>query len=437
MGKRARFRKLKKEAQNGGTITLASQTGWGEALGKAASIVLLCALLLTGIVLRLSDLDIQGRSPDESICASQAAIIARGGIEGSRRLIDEYNSDKRLWIYPAPIKIGYTYLLAATMKVTNIFDERAGTYLSTLCSIGALFMLALFGLRFFNRWVTVVALLLMSVSPMDLAIARRSWQDSVLALAGVLLIYCCCELTTDPKRRIWYIPFWFIGIWCILIKESGIVIYGLCVIWLFAVAIFKEKSFIKTALLGVFTLLGIGVSILILGHVVGGIPRVLEVLKHLKDGMPTNTYAIDYQTGPWYRILEGLWILTPASFALCIIGIIGVFLQDNRARQNIIAKWFIFIILSLLFITIVTPYMQNIRYLSVTFVPFYLICGAGLSYLISLGKDFFKGGAFYAMIAITVLALALVSINDYQKFQRIFINRGIRDISIRLLRESV
>ncbi len=437
MGKKSRFKKLRKETQGAETIVSASKAAiLGEGTQKAIAIVLLCALLLTGIVLRFNDLDVKGRSPDEGIYTSQAIIVAQDGIEGTRRLIGEYNADKQSWIYPPPIRIGYTYLLAAIMKAANIFDERAGTYLSTLCSIGALFMLVLLGLRFFNRWVTVVALLLMSVSPMDLAIARRSWQDGVLALAGLILIYCCCELTADPKRKIWYIPFWLIGIWCIIIKESGIIIYGLCVIWLFAVMAFKEKSFIKSALLVVFTLLGISISVLILGHVVGGIPRVLEVLKHVKDAMPTNTYAIDYQTGPWYRILEGLWILTPASFVLCIIGIVKVFSGDRHARQSIIAKWLIFIILSFLFITIVTPYMQNIRYLSITFVPFYLMCGLGLWHLISLWKDF-RGGAFYTMIAITVLVLVIISISDYQKFQRIFIKRGIRDISIRLLRESV
>lgn len=438
MGKKSRFKKLRKESQGSETIVSASQTAiWSEGAQNAIAIVLLCAFLLTGIILRFSDLDIKGRSPDEGIYTNQAIVVAQNGIEGTRQLISEYNADKRLWIYPPPIRIGYTYLLAAIMKATNIFDERAGTYLSTLCSIGTLFMLVLLGLRFFNRWVTIVALLSMSVSPMDLAIARRSWQDGVLAFAGLLLIYCCCELTSDPRRKIWYIPFWLIGSWCIIIKESGIIVYGLCVIWLFAVMAFKERSFIKSALLIVFTLLGISISILILGHVVGGIPRVLDVLKHVKDAMPTNTYAIDYQTGPWYRILEGLWILTPISFVMCIIGIAGIFSGDHHARQSIIAKWLIFIILSFLFITIVTPYMQNIRYLSVIFVPFYLICGVGLCYLISLANDFFKGGTFYAMMAIIVLALIFVSISDYQKFQRIFIKRGIRDISIRLLRESV
>lgn len=438
MGKRSRFKKLKKEMRRDETILSAPRTAIsGKTLENAVVIALLCALLLTGIALRFRGLDVKERSPDEGVYTSQAIVVARDGVEGTRRLIGEYNADKRLWIYPPPIRIGYTYLLAAIMKASNIFNERAGTYLSTFCSIGALFMLALLGLRFFNRWATVAALGLMSVSPMDLAIARRSWQDSVLAFAGLPLIYCCSELTANPGRKAWYIPFWLVGSWCIIIKESGIIIYGLCVIWLFVVAAFREKPFIKSALLGVFTLLGIGISVLVLGHVAGGIPRVLEVLKNIKDAMPTNTYAIDYQTGPWYRILEGFWILAPVSSVLYIIGIAGVFLGDRRAGQKIIAKWFIFIISSFLFITIVTPYMQNMRYLSVTFVPFYLICGVGVWYLASLAKDFFKRGAFYATIAVAALALIFVSISDYQKFRQIFVKRGIRDISIRLLRESV
>jgi hypothetical protein len=438
MGKKLKFNKLVNKIQGGGTIVSSFRAViLNEGIQRIITITLMCALLLIGITLRVSNLNIKGRSPDENICTSQAIIIAQDGIEGARRLVGQYNSDKRLWIYPAPIKIGYTYLLAKIMKASNIFDERAGTYLSMFCSIGALFILVLLGLRFFNRWVTVVALLLMSVSPMDLAIARRSWQDSVMAFAGLLLIYCCCELTADPRRKMWYVPFWLIGSWCILIKESGIIVYGLCVIWLFVVVAFQERSFIKSVLLVGFTLLGISVSVLVLGHVFGGIPRVLEVLRHLKDAMPTNSYAVDYQSGPWYRILEGFWILTPAGFVLFVIGIIGVFSGDHHARQNIIATGLLFITLSLLLITIVTPYMQNIRYLSVTFVPFYLICGVGLGYLTFLAKDFFKGGAFYAMVAIIVLELMFVSIGDYQKFQQIFINRGIRDLSIRMLRESV
>lgn len=418
----------------GETLPAPSPFVFSEKARKIVAAAMMCALLVFGIALRLSNLDVKGRSPDEGIYTGQAIIVSQDGVAGVQKLVDEYNADKAAWIYPPPIRIGYTFLLTAVMNATHIFDERAGTYLSMICSIGALFMLVLLGLRFFNRWITAAALLLISVSPMDLAIARRSWQDSVLALFGLLLVYFCCELTADPKRTVWYAPFWIAGSYCIMIKESGIVIYGLCVIWLLAVAVFRERSAVKSALLIMFTLLGIGLSVLILGQVVGGFGRILEVLRHVKDAMPTNTYAIEYQTGPWYRILEGLWILTPIGVLLAAVGIAGSFI--NKAPESDAAKGIIFVIFAFLGITILTPYCQNIRYLSVLYVPFYLMCGAGVWYIFSFVKPSLKGSMPFVAAVVIACALIAISVRDCKKFEKVFLKIGIRDISIRLLREA-
>lgn len=437
MGKKARLKKLRKEEQ-GGEQPLSAPAPFALSEGTKKIVVagLLCALLVFGIAIRLAgDLNVNGRSEDEGIYTSQAIAVSENGVSGVRKLIDEYNADKTAWIYPPPIRIGYTFLLAAVMNATHTFDARAGTYLSTICSIGALIVLMLLGLRFFNPWITAAALLLISVSPMDLAIARRSWQDSVLALFGVLLIYFCCELTADPKRAAWYVPFWLVGIYCVTIKESGIVIYGLCVIWLLVVAVFKERSAMKSALLIVFTLLGTGLSVLILGQVVGGFGRVLEVLVHVKDAMPTNAYAIDYQTGPWYRIPEGLWTLTPACVLLAAAGIAGSLI--NRSSQSGAAKGLVFIILAFLGITILTPYCQNIRYLSVLYVPFYLMCGAGVWHIFLFVRARLRGPMPAVAAVVIACALVAISVRDYKKFDKVFLKIGALDISTGLLKEAL
>jgi len=435
MGKKSRLKKLKKEYQSAGEAIPAPKSFLlNENIQKLIASALLVIFLAIGIVLRLSNIGVNGRSPDEGVYTYQAKSTASDGIDGIRRMIREYNADPKAWIYPPPIRAGYIYLLAWTMRATNTFDVQAGTYLSTICSIGSLCILALLGMRFFNRWVAVAALLLMSVSPMDLAIARRSWQDSALAFFVTVLVYCCCELTADPRRKAWYIPFWLIGSYCIIIKESGIVAYGLCVIWLLAVAALRERSFLKSVLLIIFTAAGTMLSVFVLGQVVGGFSHILEILKHVKDAMPTNTYAIDYQTGPWYRILEGLWILTPAGVVLCSAGMTSLF--SKLAAKNDIAKGLAFFITAFLCITILTPYCQNIRYLSVIFVPFYLMCGFGVWSIISYLRPYFKGPAFGAAVAIIVCILIAVSVRDYKKFQRVFVETGIRDISVRLVREA-
>jgi len=165
---------------------------------RAVIFVLSIIILSMGLGLRLSHLDITRRSPDEGIYTYQAKKIAENGPEGTRQLIGEYNKDKWLWVYPPPTRIGHNYLVAAVMKISGAYNEMAGTYVSIFASIGTLFILLVMGLRFFNPLITLIALVGMSVSPMDLAMARRCWQDSLLAFFGTLYVYIIGELAGNP-----------------------------------------------------------------------------------------------------------------------------------------------------------------------------------------------------------------------------------------------
>ena len=81
MGKKSRSKKLRKTMPGGETVIPVSQTIiWSPGAQKVVALALLCVLLLTSIVLRFSNLDVQGRSPDESICTAQARVIAQDGI---------------------------------------------------------------------------------------------------------------------------------------------------------------------------------------------------------------------------------------------------------------------------------------------------------------------------------------------------------------------
>lgn len=436
MGKKARLKKIRKESPvtEGPLISVSTPFAIGEKAKKALAAIIIITLLVLGISLRLGDLEVKDRTPDEGFYMYQAVTITQKGLDAVRSLVDEHNADASLWIFPPPIRIGYMFPLAAVVNATHITDDRAGSYLSTACSISALFVLVLLGLRFFNPWITAAALLLISVSPMDLAIARRSWQDGFFALFAILLVYFCCELSANPKRTAWYVPFWFVGSYCILIKESGIIIYGLCVMWLLAVAIFRERSIIKAAFLIILTSIGICLSIFVVSHVVGGLERYLVVLKNWTKAMPTNTYAVEYQNGPWYSILEGLWILTPAGFFLAVAGIAGSLI--DKAPRSAAAKGIVFILLAFLGITILTPYCQNIRYISAVYVTFYLMCGAGVWYIFSFAKSSLKAPMRSVLAVAIACALIAVSIRDYNMFRWIFIKNQVLDISIPLLREA-
>ena len=167
------------------------------------------------------------------------------------------------------------------------------------------------------------------MSPMDLAIARRCWQDSLFAFVGGLCIYLCAELVLCSKRKSPYLLLLFIGSYFMLIKESGIVMFGLCILWLLWEAVFKERSALRALLAATIGIASVIVCILILMEVTGGISIVLEIFRHVKEAMATNAYALECQTGPWYQIIEEFWMLTPIFTVSAFLGAAAVFMKTD------------------------------------------------------------------------------------------------------------
>jgi hypothetical protein len=418
-------------------------------MGKNINKTILAGFILiifgVGIFLRITNLyNVAGRSPDERVYTYQAKVLAMQGPSGLRSLIHEHALTPELWIYPPPIRIGYLYFLSGVMKATDNFTENTGAYISCAFSIISLLLLTVIGLRFFNPWITLYALLFAAVSPIELAIARRAWQDSMIGCAGLGLIYFCSEISRNTGKKIWYILFAIAGVFCILIKESGVAIYGLCLLWILWVIFVVERAYLKGLLVALFGGMSIVIAAAILTHAAGGIVPVVEVIRHWKEAVPTNRYAIEYQTGPWYYFLQGFWIISPSTALLFLAGAFNSFLpQRTKSNPNALpdtidrraALGMLLVVTGLVIMAIARPYFQNLRYVSVVFVPFYLIGGFGLWYLLSLIKVLTKERVFYVIVFLTAAVLLAALINDYLMFKRIFIRTGILDTSIRMIRE--
>ena len=86
---------------------------------------LFVVVTVTAITLRLSNREVASRSPDEEVYMHYATRVADSGIEGGRALVQLYNRDIRLWIYPPPTRLGYIYLVAAVMKLSRASADQA------------------------------------------------------------------------------------------------------------------------------------------------------------------------------------------------------------------------------------------------------------------------------------------------------------------------
>lgn len=429
-----------------------AQQAQGEGAAARRDLLVISLIVLTfilGALLRITNPAVpdNGRSPDEMVYTRQAKTILHHGTEGIRMLVREYNSKENLWKYPPPIRVGYLWTVTAAMKITGAADARAGTYVSSLFSIISLIVLTALCLRFFNQAITLYALLMMSASPMALTVARRSWQEAMLGCIGFLLVYISCELTRLPKKLIWYAMFILTGTCCLLIKSTGVVIYGLCMIWIMWVVLVKRRDVAKSVFLVAFSVLGSSASLAFLIYSVGGLGALREVLVHFKWGVETSEYARDYASGPWYHFFYMLWMMNPLNTVLLFIGGIGsLFLlgrDHNKEELSSVVRdraavlgivFFCSALLAVLFITKEHP--LNLRYVHVLNGPFYILGGLGLWYILVLSKKAL-GGIPAPVIAVVVsIALIWSVVTDHRNYNRVVVSSGIRDSSIRLLREA-
>ena len=418
-----------------------------EKLPQRTVLIILFSIFVLGVTLRICNINnVTARSPDEVIYTYQAKTIALYGGEGIKFLVREYNMTENAWQYPPPIRLSYLKLVAGVMNMINLTNVRVGVYISSFFSIISLLLLILLGLRFFNKWITVYALLFMSVSPMSLAIARRTWQDAMLGCVGLLLVYFCCEITRNTNRIIWYIFFIIVGSYCMLIKSSGVLIYTLCILWLLWILLVNEKSLLKSTLLLTFSALGAVISIVFLLQATGGVSAVKEILMHMKQAVQTSVYARQYCSGHWYHFFEMLWMLTPVNTILCFIGIIGAYLPDDiyqkgpilpiNENRKVIFGIISYMIMFMIVLFLAKRHFLNLRYVSVLYVPFYLISGLGFWYIISFARRIFRQFSFSIVITCIIAMIFITAMNDYKNFKRVILKSGIKDLSIGLLNEG-
>lgn len=412
-----------------------------------AAFLVLSVLLILGISLRLAHRDdIRSRSPDENTYRNEAMVLSDKGIDGIRQLLVEYNSNEKNWKYPHPLRLGYLWPLAAVMKVTGQTDIGTGAGVSCFFSILTLFLVVWVGVKFFNPWIASVALLLIAVSPMSLAVSLRNWQEAMIEFFGLLLIYFCCEINRNSQNRLWYALLVIFGSYFILIKETCSIFYFFCVLWVLGILFLRDKSWGRGGLFFVAAAAGAGLSLGFLCYVAGGFSAVLEPMKHMRQAAEFSAYAKEFCSGQWYEFFGLIFSVSPLSSFLCLLGIGKTLVwkkstgpwQRAAYPKDRMAAWTIsFITLGYLIIILFhTSLSLNLRYCSVIYGPMDLLAGLGAWTIFDQvsgerDKDFFP-----VVVLGLGLALLVSATMDYQRFKKIFIQYGIKDLTIGLIRNA-
>jgi len=399
---------------------------------------LFVVVTIAAIILRLSNRTVVELSPDEKIYINYATRVAGSGIEGSRALVESYNRHGSLWIYPSPIRLGYIYLVAAVMKLSGASADQAAVSISSVFSIGGFFVAALLGLRFFDRWAVLVGLALLSVSPIELAIARRAWQDSVWGCIGLLLFYLCLEASVSMRPKTWRICFWAVGAYYLTIKGSALVVYGLCTLWLVGSAWLQEGSLQKCLRIVITSALVGAASFAALAWCSGGAFSIMETIQHNTLARGWNQYGHQFQSGPWYWFFLGFLALSPITTLLCVAGIAMMILPKGAAvvglsvgmRQRHAAWAIIYLIFTLLIAATVPADLKNLRYVTILVGPCCLLSGLAVVYLLAFARVKLPLWGYHFAACAVALGLGLTCLTDYRRFERIFVQNGLNDLAI-------
>jgi 4-amino-4-deoxy-L-arabinose transferase-like glycosyltransferase len=397
-------------------------------LGMSRSIIVLVVLVCVAAGLRVENFrNVNTRTPDERVYTYQAKTWLESGRAGIRSMVNEYKGDAETRWYPPPTRVGMIRLVADMMRWTGRGDESVGARISCVASIGSLVVLALIGIRFLPPWAACAAMLFYAVFPAELAIARRTWTDALVELAGLLLIWFTCEITRNSKRIIWYPLFAVVGSLGVLVKESMPVPYGLCALWILWLLMRRRDWTGVTILVGA-TAVGMGASLWWLSDQVGSLADYVGIVMGIPKANAANPYALEYASGSPFLMLLAFWIVAPVASLLSLAGLVAVL--KKRERPLVFLACFT---VAYIGIAMAMPHFLNLRYVGNTYGSFCLLAGLGCWYLIS------RGWAWLDVAdrrAFAVLAIAIVlggAIADYLRFQRYFVRDETVDLSIKML----
>ena len=396
------------------------------------------AIVLAGLLLRLSVLDVPSRTPDETFYGRYGYQVAHQGLSFIPFVVYQANRRPAWHVLPCgPQRVGYILLLAGSYAVSGANTVNLVAAVSLLSSSLVLLLLVLLGRRLADAWTTSAAALLLAFSPMDLAIARRGWQDDVLALFVLCMLYACVRAAIEPPRRRWIALFFGAGLIAILIKESAWPVYVAGTLFLAARvravrAAAGGDPLPPPSLVLLVGALGAGAALAVVAMACGSLAELRLTLHLAATNSAPNEYMRLNQMGSPLYYVEGLARLVPTAFVLGSAGTaLGIFRAHRLAGDRpaagtgiAVMAWFVagFAVLAAIY-----P-QRNLRFLSPLQAPCALLGALALREGVRAVLARLPESRRWWVPAGVALLLAGSAALDVARFREFFIRRGAPDL---------
>ena len=387
---------------------------WGGWAALGIALALACGLVVSTPVTSW-----RGRA-DEGAYLRYAARIAADGVGVLPSLVHGYLADPTLRAEsPAPLRV--SVLLPDALAVHWGGERFESLQRVSLVAFLALLVVAFAGFRGHPGVNTAAALvLLLAVSPLQLAMARRALSDSLNATLWTGSLLLCIEAMVADWRRGWLVVGLVITA-ALLVKELNVIIVPIALALLAVDAGRRGRLPSAWALVGI-VVLPLALAALAITAAAGGVQPAIDALGALTAQAGQNTYGLQFGSGPWFRYVVDFLLVSPWTTLLYVVWL-GLLVAERGDDRRLVA-W---ALVPLLFVAAVSPTLKFVRWALPLDVPIRL--GAVLAVQRLVGD---RPGRPWGTVRLAVVVVALMAV-DLVSFRALFVDADIYDPSSPLL----
>jgi 4-amino-4-deoxy-L-arabinose transferase-like glycosyltransferase len=337
--------------------------------------------------------------------------------------------------YPWPNRVGYFWLVAGAMRLTGDTSVNAGAALSAMASLLVLILTAWLGLKYLGGWTTAVALLFLATSPLDLAIAGRTWQDEVVAALTLIMLHLYIRALARPDRGVWPTLFFLVGAFALTVKETALLVLGAGTVGMLVGGRQSENRGRSAAwALGGAALAACAAAAWVVAST-GGIEPMRKSYELWKLASVPNDYMRRYQMGgPEYYAI-GLGILNAVPFALGLAGAVALALRAPFMRSRWSHPMAVGLLTSLAWLVVSYGLVaclhsqKNMRFLSVIFVPVFFLAASLVRSLLATLRERVATPVFAVTVMVVAVGLAASAVADLARFDHWFMVEEVPDLA--------
>jgi len=378
----------------------------------AMSVLVILLIALTWRLLTFAGPEPVGH--DESVYRFYAQTLGERGWDGLRSVVHEWPDNPGLNKGPLPYRLFFIVPAMWACRLLGGYTVAHIALLSSLFSIGFIVVTLVLARRWFGPVYGFFIALLMVFSPLAAGLARRGLQDTCFAFvaASSVLLYDRCW---KHRRRS---DVWLLGIALLagfLTKESMAFLYPS---FFLAGLYYARKGWRGKVHIAVPFAFAPLIHVAIVSWLSGGLSEALDTYQSYSIMQRQIPYALKYQSGPWFRYLVDMILLSPLAVLLAIVGASSSWTDRDTAMGRHLSLIYL---LSGLAVFSLLP-LLNVRI--VLFLEFYVLVFA-LVGILDLSKRISPNPRL--QFAAFGLLIVLLIANEIVQFNTIFSTSGIYD----------